>query len=238
MTDDARWLAALVRLYPPRWRRRYADEYLDLILSLADGRGRLARGRLAVNVIRGAVDAHLFWRSGMPRSTVDPAVRRGALDGLLIAGVMAVVVVLTVVVFPSGPNESDSDPEYLITLLAGYLLLAVLFVAIGARGRRRSGHPWSGALAGAAAGLVIVLSVIVIYSVVNNVFFSIVSQQHDKRIAFAASGWSSMRAWVNVQLLTGAFVVVPAAVIIGGLLGGLGGALFPPRRPTSSRAPV
>src|SRR5262249_55474853 len=70
------------------------------------------------------------------------------------------------------------------------------------------------------------------YLVINNAFFSIVSQQHDKRVAFAASGWTSMRAYVNFQTLVGLFVVVPMATAVGAALGFLGGAPQGPfRRP-------
>ena len=44
----------------------------------------------------------------------DAALRRGVDDGLIISGVLAVVAVLTNVMFPAGPEESDSDSDYLI----------------------------------------------------------------------------------------------------------------------------
>jgi hypothetical protein len=156
-------------------------------------------------------------------------VRRGFVDGLVIAVVLATLLVLGNVVFPAGPNESDDDPEYLVQLAAAYLIVTALLIAIGARGRRRSDRPWAGAKAGGVAGLVMILVVLVTIIVVDNAFFSIVSQQHDKRMAFAASGWSSMRAFVNFQILTGALVMTPVATVVGGLLGSLGGAVFRPR---------
>src|SRR5262245_34747561 len=164
----------------------------------------------------------------------DVSLRRGLRAGLALAAVMAVVVVLTVVVFPPGPDESDDDPEYLIQIAAAYLLLAAVFTVVGALARRRTDSDWAGVKAGAAAALVFAISVVVVYSIVNNVFFSIVSQQHDKRVAFAASGWSSMRAFVNVQLLMGIPFVLPMATVIGGLLGGVGGLVFRPK----ARQPV
>jgi len=219
-------MRGLVRLYPRAWRERYGAEFAELISNLARERSRAGRLWLAVDVVRGALDAQ--WQR-RPNMRIDPAVRRGFVDGLVIAVVLATLLVLGNVVFPAGPNESDDDPEYLVQLAAAYLIVTALLIAIGARGRRRSDRPWAGAKAGGVAGLVMILVVLVTIIVVDNAFFSIVSQQHDKRMAFAASGWSSMRAFVNFQILTGALVMTPVATVVGGLLGSLGGAVFRPR---------
>ena len=157
----------------------------------------------------------------MRRYRSDVALRRGFFDGLIVAAVMAVVVVLAVVVFPLGPDESDS----VWPLLAGYLLLAALFVVIGVRGGRRAGTPVGGFKAGLAAGFVIAFLAMLDYFVVNNLFFSIVSRQHDKLVSFQASGWTSMRDYVNFQLLTGAVFVIPIGTLVAGGLGLFGGAL-------------
>jgi hypothetical protein len=162
----------------------------------------------------------------MRRYLADPALRRGVCDGIGVGVVMAVVVVLTNVVFPVGPNESDGDPEYVRQILAAYALLGLLLVLIGAHGRSAASTPWAGARAGAVAGLVIVALTVAAFLVVDNVFLAVVSQQHDKVVMFASSHWSSMRAWVNVQLLGGAAFALPAAVVLGGLLGFLGGQLL------------
>lgn len=99
-------------------------------------------------------------------------------------------------------------------------MLALLLVAIGARAGRsapaggaavggRMPRPAAGAVGGGVAGVVIAVLVTLTLVVVNNAFLSIVSQQHDKRVAFAASGWTSMRAYLTVQqLLGGVFLVV------------------------------
>jgi hypothetical protein len=77
------------------------------------------------------------------------------------------------------------------------------------------------------------------FIIVNNVWLDIVSRQHDKRLAFAASGWTSMRAYLTVQqLLGGAFLTVALAVV-GAVLGLVGAAVFrrrpagPPREITT-----
>jgi hypothetical protein len=64
---------------------------------------------------------------------------------------------------------------------------------------------------------------------VNNLFLSIVSQQHDKRVAFAASGWTSMRAYLTVAQLRGGLFLVPVLAVVGAALGLLGGVVFGPR---------
>lgn len=182
----------LVRLYPRWWRERHGEEFTDLVAALAAERGRLP---LAADVVRGALDAHLSGRPDMK----DVAVRRGVWSGLAIVGVLEVVFLLGNVVFPRSPDASDDDPEYLAQILAAYVLLAVVFAAIG---------------------------LTVISLVIDNAFLGIVSQQHDKRVAFAASGWSSMRAYLTVRTILGAFVLTPAFGVVGAALGGLGGAIF------------
>jgi hypothetical protein len=169
------------------------------------------------------------------RIVTDPAVRRGFWDGLIVSGLTAIVVVLTVVVFPSGPDESDSDPEYLWQYFVVLLVLALLFVAIGYRGRRRSTGLSGGPKAGAAAGVVFAVMVTLIFLVVNNVFFDIVGQQHDKRVAFAASGWTSMRAYINVQQVMGLSVLIPMGTLAGVVLGLIGAAIA--RGPQRSPVP-
>jgi hypothetical protein len=167
----------------------------------------------------------------MRRYLTDPAVRRGVYDGLAVAAAMAVLVVWTNVLFPAGPNESDGDPEYVRQILAVYATLALLLVAIGAHGRSAAATDVAGVKAGAAAGLVIATLTLATFLVVDNVFFDVVSQQHDKVVTFAASGWSSMRAWVNVQLLRGVPFVLPLATVFGAALGYLGGQLREGLRP-------
>jgi hypothetical protein len=154
------------------------------------------------------------WSLGMVRY---PAARRGIYDGLSISAVLAVLVFLTTVVTVG--------------------VLALLLVAIGARGRRRQpDHQFSGAVAGASVGGVLAVMITVIFLIVNNVWFHIVSQQHDKRVAVASSGWSSMRAYLNVTQLRGGIVLLVMLGLVGALLGLLGGALFGRRNSAVSPA--
>ena len=230
-------MTALVRLYPRRWRQRYGAEFEQLLADLTDSGGR-AGWRVALDVARGALDAHIHGRYGMRRLFAVPAVRRGIFDGVILSVLIAVDVVLTNVVFPAGPDESDSDPEYVWQNLATYAVLALLLVAIGARaGRARSAsggrmpRPAAGAVGGGVAGVVIAVLVTLTFVVVNNAFLSIVSRQHDKRVAFAASGWSSMRAYLTVEQLLGGVFLVVALGLVGATLGLLGAAVFRRRQP-------
>ena len=230
-------MTALVRLYPRRWRQRYGEEFEQLLADLTDSGGR-AGWRVALDVARGALDAHIHGRYGMRRLFAVPAVRRGIFDGVILSVLIAVDVVLTNVVFPAGPDESDSDPEYVWQNLATYAVLALLLVAIGARAGRamsasggRMPRPAAGAVGGGVAGVVIAVLVTLTYVVVNNAFLSIVSRQHDKRVAFAASGWSSMRAYLTVEQLLGGVFLVVALGLVGATLGLLGAAVFRRRQP-------
>src|SRR5215510_8775092 len=113
----------------------------------------------------------------MRRIFGDPAVRRGLYDGLVISALIAVLVVLTNVVFPGGPDESDADPEYVIQYLIMLAVLAALLIAIGAHGRTSAETPAagakSGAKAGATAGAVIAAMITMTFLVVNNLFLDI-----------------------------------------------------------------
>lgn len=218
----------LLRLYPRWWRERYGEEFAALLEDLS---GTDNRWRLALDVAAGALDARLEGTSVMKRILTDPAVRRGVYDGLIISGVTAVLVVLTNVVFPPGPNESDSDPEYLWQYAATLVVLAILFVAIGFRGRRLGTNLSAGPKAGVAAGVVLAVMVTLIFLAMNNAFFGIISQQHDKRVAFAASGWTSMRTYISVKQIEGLTILIPAGVIAGVVLGLLGAGIAG-RRPT------
>jgi hypothetical protein len=148
----------------------------------------------------------------------------------MVAGLIAVFVVITNVVFPGGPQESDADPEYVVQYLITLAALAGLLTLIGARGRRSAGAAarngmLAGVKAGATAGAVIAVLVTLTFVAVNNLFLDIVSRQHDKRVAFAASGWSSMRAYLTVTQLRGALFLIAMLAVVGALLGLLGAAI-------------
>jgi uncharacterized membrane protein YecN with MAPEG domain len=78
--------------------------------------------------------------------------------------------------------------------------------------------------------VVFALMVTLTFLVVNNIFFDVIRQQHDKRVAFAASGWSSMRAYVSVQQVEGLMVLIPMGILAGVVLGLIGAAIAGSRR--------
>jgi hypothetical protein len=208
-------------LFPRSWWDRYGEEFADLVKDVS---GTTPRWRLVMDVVSCALDVRLRGLS-MRRSFTDPAVRRGVYDGLILSAVSAVLVLLTNVVFPPGPNESDSDPEYLWQYAAALLALVAIFIWIGVRGRRRGGTLFAGARAGISAGVVVAVMVTLTFLAMNNVFLSIVSQQHDKRVSFAASHFTSMRAYLSVTQLESLLILVPVGVIAGLTLGLVGGVI-------------
>src|SRR5262245_52896721 len=143
----------------------------------------------------------------MRRYLSDPPLRRGVLDGLVVAAAVVVVLFLSEVVYPKSPTESDDDPEYIRQLLAAYALLVVLFLAIGWHARWRSGSSLAGLKGGVAAALTVTVLVFLAGVVLDNVFLAIVSQEHDKRLAFERSGLGSMRLFLNLQNLMGLVVL-------------------------------
>ena len=174
----------------------------------------------------------------MRRYLSDPPLRRGIIDGAIVAAVVAVVLFLSDVVYPKSPSESDSDPEYIRQLLLGYGLLFLFFLVVGVHGRWRGGSLVAGVKSGVAAGVTITVIVFVATAFIDNAFLSIVSQQHDKRMAFEHSGMGSMRLFLNLQNLVGLLVLVPGSALVGGLLSGVGGLLGGPltRRGASGAA--
>jgi hypothetical protein len=218
----------LIKLYPRGWRERYGDEFATLVADVSGPRRRLS---LAWDIMGGAIDAHLQGRYAMTRLFADPTVGRGLFDGFMVSGLIAVFVVLTNVVFPGGPQESDADPEYVTQYLITLAVLAGLFTLIGARARRRADATGrdgmlAGAKAGATAGAVIATMITLTFLAINNLFLDIVSRQHDKRVAFIASGWTSMRAYLTVTQLRGAVVLIPVLAVVGAVLGLLGATIF------------
>ena len=235
MSANRPWL---ITLYPRLWRERYGDELDVLISDMSHGQRWYARLWLAADIIRGAAEAHLEERSGMRRHLSDPPLRRGILDGAVAAAVIAVALFLSNVVYPRPPSASDSDPEYAHQLLAAYALLLLFFLAVGLHARWRGGSLLAGVKGGIAAAVTITVIVFVATAFIDNAFLSVVSQQHDKRMAFERSGLSSMRLFLNLQNLRGLAEVVPLSGLFGGALAGLGGLLGGPLTRRRSTQPT
>lgn len=109
----------LIRLYPARWRERYGSELEQLVHDLRPSRSRVG---IAVDLVKGAVGAHL--QQGIHVQTSD---RRAIARGMLIAGTVwlglsAEIVVVNVVL----PSKTDDDGA---SVLISYLcIFAALYL--------------------------------------------------------------------------------------------------------------
>ena len=70
----------LIRLYPTRWRQRYGSELEQLVSDL---RPTTSRTGLAIDLAKGALDAHIPERLGM-RAVERKAIGRGALVAAIV----------------------------------------------------------------------------------------------------------------------------------------------------------
>jgi hypothetical protein len=228
-----RLLIALTRLYPAWWQERYREEFTDLIrtLSTHDRRGPLSQ---ASDIIFGALDAHLHARPA--NMAAYPLLRKASYSGLAIAIVIAADNVLTNLVIPGAANDDTSGVWGQVNVAAVYLGGFALLAAIGARATRHSATRHAGAKAGAAAGFVIATVAMLGWFAMDNLFLGTISQQPAKMIAFAASGQSSMRAYLNLDLMRACLVTIPEITVFGILLGSLGGALARRRAPSGTDA--
>jgi hypothetical protein len=225
----------LLRLYPRWWRERYGAELAALLDDLrADGRGRW---RWTGDLLAGAVDARLHHQLGGQRSPHSAAVRLGASSGLGMSAVLAVVVVVTNVVYPiRGDGEG-------IAVLTAYLSIMVGLVLIGMLARRRLRWRPGPAVAGATTGLVIAVLTTGAYFAVDNLFLNTISQQPAKVEGLAASHLPSMRLYINVSLSLAGTLLATFLTASGAFLGALGGAIAhmmgaAPDREVAPRPPV
>ena len=102
----------------------------------------------------------------------------------------------------------------------GYPLLVLL--AAGARARRASAAIGAPIVAGLTAGMLLAILAVATVAVLDNAFFSVVSQRPDTVEMFRASGATSMRAYLNSGLESAAPVVIIVLAIAGAVFGPLG----------------
>jgi hypothetical protein len=209
----------LIRLYPAQWRQRYGGEVEQLVDDL---RGTVATRTLVVDLLRGALEAHIQERLEM--QAVDwKAARRGALIAGVVGFLVAVEIVLTNVVFPS---TTDDDT---VSVVVSYLSVFAAMILAGVLAARDGAGPRGQIVAGAVTGAIIGALVIATFLVVDNIWLDIVSQQQTKIDGFAHSGASSMRAFINQGLIgPGVFFIVGFG-LFGALLSRTAGALSRPR---------
>jgi pheromone shutdown protein TraB len=206
-------MKGLLRLYPVWWRVRYGAE----MAALLDDLPRRARVAMAVDLLRGALDARfaLAKESGMSSPT-GRSIRRSIVFALAVWVALSVDIVLTNVVFPSRNDDDTLD------VLLAYLVVFAVLAAVGFVAAREGTQMIGVAISGAVAGAVIGLLTIGTFLVVDNVWLDIVSQQQTKIDGLARSGGGSMRAYINGGLLGGA-VVLPLLLASFGVVLALGG---------------
>jgi hypothetical protein len=210
--------AFLLRLYPRRWRQRYGHE----LARLLDDLGPL-RPRHAIDLLRGASDAHLEAIMGSP---VRMALRRATAVAAVAWLVLSVGIVLSNVVFPSPTDDNDGP-----LVLASYLGVFVALVVVGRLAGQVTTSPRVHVLAGTVAGALIGAFTAGTFFAMDNIFLSIVSQQQSHITGFAESGMSSMRDYLN-HTLVGALVFWTILFgVLGAGLAAAGGATV--RRPAT-----
>ena len=153
---------------------------------------------------------------------------KGCRYGLYMGAVFLPLIVLSQAVFPSTRSDDEAGP----LILGVYLATFLYYGAAGFWGARQSGRARDGIRIGALTALVGMGLVIAIFAAVDNIFLDTVSRQVDKIRGFQMhhSDFASMRAYINWGLLKGALFVLPALVMIGAALGGIGGVLAPRSR--------
>jgi hypothetical protein len=224
-----RLLVALTGLFPTWWQQRYREEFTDMTGELLSS-GRRDTVSLALDIVVGALDAHLLARPAIEAVPTFPVVRRAAYAGLPFGALVAVVNVLANVVFPAAFDDNAGGPWNLISVLVVYLGGFGYLMAIGARGTRRSTTRYAGIKGGAAAGFVIVTVIMLAFFAIDNLFFGTISQQPQKVLTFATSGQSSMRTFINLDLVRASLFTIPEWTIAGAMLGYLGGRVSAFRR--------
>jgi hypothetical protein len=215
----------LLRLYQARWRQRYGAELAQLVRDL---RPTTPTRVLVVDLVRGAVRAHLEEGIGLPASDRS-AVKRGLVVAAVISLVLSVEIVLSNVVFPS-PSDDDT-----IAVVASYLGVFAALVVVGILAARVGADPRGLVLAGLLAGLVIGFVIIATFIVVDNVWLDIVSRQPQKAQGFADSGATSMRSYINHGLIGPGVFFILVFGVMGAMLSPIGG-LMVRREPGPPRA--
>ena len=199
----------LLGLYPRSWRRRYGDEMAQVLDDLEPMRPR-QRLRVAWDLVSGAVDAQL-------RSAPGAAVRRALIVGGVVWAALSVEIVLSNVVFPS---TEDNDG---VSVLIAYLAVFAACAAVGVLAARLTVDWRVFALAGAVAGVMIGVLTIGTFAVIDNVFLDTIARQQAKIDGLARSGFTSMRTYINLSLLTGLVTLSTFLGLAGAALAVLGG---------------
>ncbi|NUT21765.1 MAG: hypothetical protein HOV77_21525 [Hamadaea sp.] len=206
----------LLRLYPRRWRARYGAELDDLVgRLLADGH---SHPRVAADLARGAVDAHLRNGADMLRS-YRFAAGLGLIYGLAVGAILATVFYLGNITFAT---TEDTDG---LNVLIGWLAVLGLLGLAGWQAGRRPGGRYAPLVAGAIAGLVVAAAIVATFAFLDNVYLDVIGRQEQKIAALANAGGGDMRTFLNHEVIRMTYVLIPALTAIGAGLGAAGGVL-------------
>jgi uncharacterized membrane protein YeiB len=217
----------LIHLYPARWRKRYGGDLEQLVHDLRPSTSRLA---LALDLIKGAVDAHVQQRFDMQTADLR-AIKRAALIAAITWLGLSVEIILSNVVFPS-KNDEDA-----ISVLISYLCIFAALLATGMLAARDGAGRKGLVLAGLIAGTTIGALTVATFTLVDNVWLDIVAQQQAKIDGFAHSGAASMREYINDGLIGAAVFLTVALGVFGAVLSLVGGLVGrEPPSPSSTTA--
>lgn len=141
----------LVRLYPAAWRERYEPEFMELLATRPPGVAD------RIDIVRGAIDAHLHPQVRSPREVRPPApaestvllVRRLGFGTLAGAGLWVVAWIVVLL----GPVRYDGDGAYRDGAAAAPLLLGAVALIAGGLGGQLVHLPHDARLARFGAGL-------------------------------------------------------------------------------------
>jgi hypothetical protein len=219
----------LLRLYPARWRRQYGEEMSQVLDDLRP-MSLSTRVRVATDLLRGAIDAHLTSLS--KASEIGAALRRALPVAGIVWVALSIEIVLSNVVFPT--TEDNDGTSVLISYLAVFSALLIIGVLAA-----RVTSDWQVlALAGGIAGALIGALTIGTYAVIDNVFLDVIGRQQPKIDGLAGSGFSSMRTYVNFSLLFGAGLLSAFLGVAGAGLAVAGGLAIRSRRTGSPYRPL
>lgn len=136
--------------------------------------------------------------------------------GLTLGAILSTLIVLSNVIFPS--NDPDSSPMMLLSMLVigAFIVGSSYHATIKSKNKR------------VAIKIGIITSVLgfsismLTFLVMDNLFLDIVSKQSDKILGFAKSNASSMQAFINLGLLRGFLIGLPASAVFGSVCGYIG----------------
>lgn len=126
--------------------------------------------------------------------------------GILLGILLSVIIFLSNVVFPS--NAPDWAPgELFVAILIGLYVMWAAYRSDGSLKERL--------LTGALTSLIGFTLAMATFFIIDNAYLGIVSQQSDKIVGFRAGHYTSMQAYINMNLVKALLFGLPASTIFG-----------------------